>query len=119
MGGMPVSSGFGVEASGGSYSAALLQSNLMLLVERNAAAADGFTAQCAVPTPGLPVVSFSSGSMLPPEQQHGPLNARAALFGMAAAAAGMKSMGSRIVNLAASGYWVSARPVHVLCTAVC
>jgi hypothetical protein len=107
---VPVNSGFGVEASGGSYSAALLQGNLKLLLERNSAAADGLTAAvppCAVPAAGLPVVGFSSGSMLPQEQQRGGLNARGSFFGGAAAAAGMKSAGGRSGNLGASGCWVS------------
>jgi hypothetical protein len=107
LGGANINAGFGVDASAGSYSAALLQSNLKLLLERNTAAADALAAPSAVPTPGLPVVSFSSASILPQEQQHNPLNARAALFGNAAAAAGGRSMGSRSVNLGASGYWVS------------
>lgn len=107
LSGMPVTAGFGVEPSAGSYSAALLQSNLKLLLERNTAAADGLAGPYAVAVPGLPVMSFSSASMLPQEQQHGQLNVHAGLIGAAATAAGLKSMGSRSVNLGASGYWVS------------
>jgi hypothetical protein len=119
LAGVPVNSGFGVEASGGSYSAALLQGNLKLLLERNSAAANGLTAAvppcAAAPAPGLPVVSFSSGSMLPQEQQRGVLNARGSLFGGAAAAAGVKSAGGRSGNLGASGYWVSVVYAKAAC----
>jgi hypothetical protein len=113
LAGVPVSCDFGVEAPGGSYSAALLQGNLKLLLERNSAAADGLAIAvppCAAPraAPGLPMVSFNSGSMLPQEQLRGVLNARGSFFGGAAAAAGMKSTGGRSANLGASGYWVSA-----------
>ncbi|KAF6257951.1 Ion transport protein-domain-containing protein [Scenedesmus sp. NREL 46B-D3] len=105
LGGMPVSSGCGVEASGGSYSGALLQGNLTLLLARNAAAADALAPQCAAPAPGLPVASFSSGSMLPQEQRRGAVNARLGTLGGASAAAGMNSTGGHNDDPGASRCW--------------
>lgn len=114
MAGSQVAPGFGVEASAGSYNAALLKGNISLLLAGQPLAGDialPHVAGGGIKSGRLAGAAHGSQSMSQlAEQQHtkGPEAAKANLVWSVSNALGLnRSTTGRSMNIATSGYWVS------------